>query len=381
MNSHLTQNLASRGVKGDFKFTDTQSFRLFVEGMKGLSAYERSAEQDSLRTAETKLVKCVKEYPQDVLPQFYLGVVKVFQGYRGVDEAIRVFENIEQNVPVLRPAAMYNLAAAYIEQYTLESLDLARNWLKKCIKELGKDESVERASLRLQAEVLLLFYEIRQRLWVKRTDPVDALREELDNTVPELQGKLDEFLVQANAARRIPDAARTDIMADYWNDRGILEEFQAWTAPNPKEKKKRAETAINSYEESLKWKLNWIPPKSYMARVYMDLLEDYDSAIRCWQEVQQVRPDDNYAEYMLGRLFEKKGDLVSAISHYEKAPYIPEAKKRRAFLYEQFSRLGDAIRVWQEILAKRPEDKDALAARVRLRFTIPTPASDAEPTT
>ena len=378
MTSHVARNWESGGVKGDFKFTDTGSFRLFVEGMTGLRRYEQSAAQEGLQTAETKLAKCVVQYPHDVLPKFYLGVVKVFRGYDGLDDAIRIFDSIIRDVPELRAAAMYNLATAHIERYTPDSLDLARQWLEKCIKEVGKDKSVDRITLRLQARVLLLFYEIRQRLWVKRRCLPDTLKEEIEHTVPELERRLDEFLKQLPAPTRIPEAARADIMADYWNDRGILEEFKAWTALDEEEKTKLARASIQSYEESLKWKLNWVPPTSNMARVYMDLLEDFDHAMKCWEEVKQARPGDEYAEYMLGRLFEKQGDSEAAISHYEQAPHIPEAGKQMGKLFEDLGRRDEAVATWSEILAHYPEDKEALEAHERLGSPAPTPASDAK---
>jgi tetratricopeptide (TPR) repeat protein len=380
LTSDLAQIWESPGVKGNFKFTDRESFRLFVEGMKGLLTYEQSAEPEGLRTAETKLAKCVAQYPRDVLPQFYLGVVKVFRGYDGVGDAVRVFESFASgNVPELRAPAMYNLASAYIENYTPESLDRARYWLNKCIAELGKAASPERLTLRFQAEVVLLFYEIRQQLWVKRKDPRDALKAEIDHVAPDLDRKLNEFLKKLNAATKIPATAREVIMADYWNDRGLLEEFQAWTASDDKTEKELAQTSVRSYERSLELKVNWIPPKSNMARVYEDLLGDFDFAIKCWREVQQTRPGDNYAEYMLGRLFEKRGDEASAISHYKQAPHIPEAGKKLAEIYEKLGRRDEATVIWSNILAKHPGDKDALAAQLRLSFPTPTPASSAPP--
>lgn len=379
MTSDLVRNLASRGVKGDFKFTDARSLRLFVEGVKGLRAFENSAAESSLSAAEAKFQECVFQYPRDVLPQFYLGIVKVFRRYDGFDDAIRIFGSIARDIPELRAAAMYNLAAAHIELYSTESLDLARDWLEKCIAELGEDKAVEKLTLRFQARVLLLFYEIRQRLWVKRREHPDTLKDERERTVPELEAKLDEFLKQLNAATRIPDAARSDIMADYWNCRGILEEFRAWTASGENHRTELALSSIRYYTESLKWKLNWIPPKSNMARVYMDLLKDFEPANQCWQEVLQLRPGDNYAEYQLGRLHEEKGDATAAEAHYKKAPHIPETKKHLARLYEKLGRADDAVRLWLEILTQHLDDEDALEAQVRLGFPTPTPASGAGP--
>src|SRR5437899_2125488 len=109
----VVENLASRGVKGDFKFTNTKSFRLFVEGLRGLRSFEHSPSPKRLKVAEEKLTACVADYPLDILPQFYLGITKVLRSYEGVPDAIRLFENIvSRDIPELRAAAMYNLAAA-----------------------------------------------------------------------------------------------------------------------------------------------------------------------------------------------------------------------------------------------------------------------------
>lgn len=380
MNPSIVPHLESHAIRADLKFTDAHSFRLFVEGMKGLQAYEHSAQQQSLNIAETKLAECVSQYPFDILPQFYLGVVKIFQGYRGTVDAIRIFENISNDVPQLRIEAKYNAAQAYIEQYNPESFNSARDYLNQCIQEIADSTKAENVRLRLQAEVLILYLDIHDELWEKREKPADTLKKEIDETVSRLSGQLDEFQKKLDKTTKLSSAARADILADYWNDQGILQEFQAWTASDPKKKEELTQKTIQSYMESLKWKVNWIPPKSNMARVYMELLKDYDAAIRCWKEVQQVRPDDDYAEYMQGQLFEMKEDAAGAILHYEKAPNIAKAQKRLAKLYEESERKNAAARVWQQILAKDPDDKDALDAQARLRFPIITPASDAPQT-
>jgi tetratricopeptide (TPR) repeat protein len=372
-------HLESHAIQGDFKFTDTRSFRLFVEGIKGLQAYEHFAQRQGLETAEAKLAECVSKYPFDVLPQFYLGVVKIFQGYRGTVDAIHIFENISNDVPQLRIEAKYNAAQAYIEQYSTGSFNAARNYLNQCVQEIAASAKSEDVRLRLQAEVLILYLDIHDELWKKRREPVETLKKEIDGTVPRLSGQLDEFQKKLNKATWISQAARADILADYWNDQGILQEFQAWTAPDPKKKEELTQKAIQSYVESLKWKLNWIPPKSNLARIHVELLQEYDKGLKYCDEVQQVRPDDNYCEYIRGQAWEGKKDIAKAIVDYEKAPYIPEARKRLAALYEQSGRTEEAIRLWQQILAKRPDDREALDAHARLKFPT-TPASDAPPT-
>lgn len=381
MNLELVENLASRGVKGDFKFTNADSFHLFVEGVGGLRLYERSAAPGGLATAEEKLEACVSRFPLDVLPQFYLGIVKVLRSYEGADDAIRLFRSIaDRRVPELRPAALYNLASACIELYTAQAFEDAQTVLRKCIEELQGARQVERVSLRFQARILLLFCQVRQQLWVKRKEAQGTLQTELTQVSPDLEKQLDSLREETERAP-IPEGARADVLADYWNTRGILKEFLASTTADEARRANLTEAAVQSFQEALRWKWNWIPAKSNVARVYQDLLHDYDAAIRCWREMLEIRPGDNYTEYMLGRLFSEKGDHAEAASHYERAPHIPEAKRNLAVLYgEKLNRRDDAVALWQQVLSEAPGDEQALKALAALGALPATPASDAGPT-
>jgi tetratricopeptide (TPR) repeat protein len=313
-----------------------------------------------------------------VLPQFYLGVAKVFRSYDGAQEAINLFTSIvARNIEELRAAAMYNLASAYIEKYADQSFEDAQKWLEKCLQELRRASSPERKALKLQARALLLFCRIRQELWVKRCDPPTQLETQLEKTAPALEKQLQTLFTDVNEAN-IPDGAKADVLADYWNNRGLLQEFLA--AANTVENRRTglAKASVEAFRQALVWKVNWIPAKSNMARVYQDLLDDLDSAITCWQEVLQIRPGDNYAEYNLGKLYQNKQDFAVAVGHFEKVTHIIKAKRIAAFLYaDKLNRKGDARRIWQEILKEHPDDAEARAALIRLS---PTPASGAEPT-
>ena len=367
MNLEIVENLAARGVKGDFKFTSADSFRLFVEGMGALRRYERLASPESLDSAERNLEDCVARFPLDVLPQFYLGVVRAFRSYSGAPDAIHLFKSIvERSVPQLRAAALYNLAGAHIELYTSQTFEKAKEALGACIAELGKARSTEQKSLQLQAKVLLLYCKVHQQLWEKRRFPTEELQVQIKETAPKLQAELESLRHEAEKAS-IPSEAQADVLADYWNTRGTVEEFLAWQCGDPLEREKIAESSVQSFKRALGWKLNWIPAKSNLARVYQDLLSDYDSAIRCWREVLDIRPDDNYAEYELGRMYTQRGEYAEAASHYERARYIKSARKDLARIYaEKLNRPEDALKLWEEILKESPRDGEVRRNLARL---------------
>ena len=64
-----------------------RSFRLCTEGIEALERFERQASATQLRIAETRLEECVRLYPSDLVPKFYLGSVKTLTGYAGLDRA------------------------------------------------------------------------------------------------------------------------------------------------------------------------------------------------------------------------------------------------------------------------------------------------------
>ena len=57
------------------KFTDTESFTLFAEGLRSLQIFQDEGRPSDLLDAQQHLDKCVRLYPDDALAVFYLGVV------------------------------------------------------------------------------------------------------------------------------------------------------------------------------------------------------------------------------------------------------------------------------------------------------------------
>jgi tetratricopeptide (TPR) repeat protein len=71
------------------RFTAAESFRLFMEGVRSLQLYDEEADKKQanqellnqhLRDTETFFQKCVDDYPKDILPLYYSGIVLSLKG-------------------------------------------------------------------------------------------------------------------------------------------------------------------------------------------------------------------------------------------------------------------------------------------------------------
>jgi tetratricopeptide (TPR) repeat protein len=329
MSHALTHEIRSGAVKGKATFSGPRSLQLFVEGLHELQSYELSPNPKSLRSAAETLEQCVNTYPSDVLPQFYLGVVKTLEGYGGADEAIRLFSSIRESGPdFLRQPAEYNLAAAHVEKYSSVDFDIAESLLREMKGEFEsgpESESSEKHALKAQVLSLLAFCVVRQKLWRHRTEPDDASHETLARTaIPESQALL---AAAEGEASKLTGPVKDEVLADWWNVKGLLFEYQAHRASTPR-KEELAKQAVEAFDRALKLRRDWIAARSNMARVYQDLLSMNTQAEPLWRAVLTVRPDDEYSHYMLGRIDEQKKSFPSAFAHYAKAPHIPEAVER-----------------------------------------------------
>jgi len=208
-------------------------------------------------------------------------------------------------------------------------------------------ESADNLALRLQVEALLNFIFVRQELWFKRYDP-EFRKEQVD----EARHRLDRFKKSVEDAR-IPEPKKQDILAAYWNAEGLIPEYLAHKAEEPKAKEQQARKAIEDFERALSLKTNWIPALSNLARIYQDLLKRAGEAERIWMQVLEIRPDDQYAFYMRGNLYEEDNPL-RAIKCFAEAPDIPEAGYKIGLAYERTRQLDKAIEQY-----KRVSEKDA----------------------
>src|ERR1700722_9182501 len=166
------------GISSQLRFSDSNSFRLFTEGVEQLQSYEVNAKADSLEKAADKLAECVANYP-DILPRLYLGIVRAEQGEE-LEEAVHLLrEVLDRNVPELRTTATYYLAEAYLLKYTAEDIAYADTLLEQVESGEAKNPK-DRAriqELKLRSQGLRAFIYVREYLWKKRTDAGDLSEE------------------------------------------------------------------------------------------------------------------------------------------------------------------------------------------------------------
>jgi tetratricopeptide (TPR) repeat protein len=95
------------------KFTKADSFYYFIEGVRALQLYDNEAyksqpDQQVLNTnldeAEKSFRKCVEEYPKDILPLYYYGIVLSLKGQ--VEEACELQHDLLATTPENKPQTM-----------------------------------------------------------------------------------------------------------------------------------------------------------------------------------------------------------------------------------------------------------------------------------
>src|SRR5204863_10025647 len=112
---------------------------------------------------------------------------------------------------------------------------------------------------------------------------------EFTKKVNEIQHSLNEFKKKFDR-EDVPDHERNEVMADYWNNVGIVEWYLAEVVESEDERKREAQQAITSFQKSVQCKLNWPPPRSNMAAVYSDILHDSEKAKEIWLSILDTEP-------------------------------------------------------------------------------------------
>lgn len=332
----------SQHEREQLKLSSPESFALFTEGLQALADYEKTARREKAELSSNRLETCVMKYPQDVLPRFYLGIAKSYLGGLAQQDAIRHFQSVQQtSVNYLRLAANYNLAAAFIFEYTGRSLERAEAILKQTKEEL---ETVKSPELYFPVWIDLLWVTVRQRLWWKVTHgQSEGLQPEFDELGKDLRNFNKAF---TRAKKKIPEA--DVVLADFRNVEGLF--FESKAHFEPVNKLEHAETAEAKFGEALRIKAGWPAAKANLARVYIELLGQLDTAIDLLFELTKGVEQVEYSHYLLGQAFSAKGQHVEAVRQFRQATKIPEAWLCIGKVLRDRKRFRSAKRAFRKVL-------------------------------
>jgi len=296
-------------------FGTVESFKLCTEGLRALERYEREPLPADLRVAEARFEECVRKYPAEILPRFYLGSVKTLRGYAGLDEAVSLLKTVvDQGTEDLRLVARFNLASAYIEKY--DSFDEAEKLLHELEDDAGSVNPEQQRMVWWSRAILL--YIDAHRIWETRKGEQHDQQalDDLDSRFETFQQDLEQTPFRNDAL----------ILAECWNVKGTLIETRAYFEPD--RSVELGEEAKAAFLRALSYKPVSLGYRENIARVYGDILKDRKTAIELWKKLLDLRPDGHYIHYNLGKLYYELGDRAAARKHLAlAAPKIDKAEK------------------------------------------------------
>jgi tetratricopeptide (TPR) repeat protein len=375
----IMQDLAKK-----LTFSAPESFQLVMTGLKYLREYERKAQPNTLNRATETLAAGVRKFPRDIAPRFYLGVAKAVSGAKNSGEAITLLEELLKDIENynnqdLRLAVKYNLASAHAGTYEPEGLRKARDLLDEVLKELPKEKTAPQTVLQRQVEIFLIWLDIRdvreQKLAIQKKRRQGAKLEQRE--IEELRRKIHAIAQDMEKFRHefdgegVAEHERNDVLADYWNNNGIISWYLAEVEESEERRRENGQKAIDSFRKSLQCKLDWPPPRSNMASVYHDILEDRTQAEEIWLSILDTEPSHAYAKLNLGYLAEEKAEeqkdpdkarayWEEAVDWYRKAESRGAALRMAKVLLKNLQKTAEAKAVLDELLEKldpgKPDD-------------------------
>lgn len=81
-----------------YKFTNSESFRFFVEALRELHAYQRQDSKATWETVNAKFLLATNSYPDDFLPKFYYACT-LSQREENREKSLRIFAEIQTADP------------------------------------------------------------------------------------------------------------------------------------------------------------------------------------------------------------------------------------------------------------------------------------------
>jgi tetratricopeptide (TPR) repeat protein len=366
------------------QFSAPQSFQLVVTGLRYLRDYERDAKPETLNRATDELARGMRMFPADVAPKFYLGVAKAISGAAGAREAISLLSEVDQlNLKPIRLLVKYNLAAATIETCDESRYGGARELLELVEREAPDYPTASNRALQLQAQVLLMYMDIRrlrpERLKIgamslqERAESAPAI-DKFKTDVMDFRSCLEKFGEEFDR-ENVTEQERAGILADFWNNKGILEWYLA-IAETPGEFTSRTHgmKALACFEKSLQHRHGWPPPRSNIAMVYEEILGDDARAREIWLGILKTEPSHAFAKERLGDLAMKRSETIRDADKQikawdEAAKWFRESGGRGAtlklanVLLEKLNSPGEATDTLQTLLG-RLDPADEVAKRM-----------------
>src|SRR5713101_83316 len=299
------------------EFSDPESFGLFMEALRNLqfyAEYSASGEPDSakldenLDEARESLEKCCRDFPDDLLPRFYLAITLTMQNQRLyaravasddpqvdpksellverpwplLDRAATLFEEVMKcDNHELSEAAKFNLAHVYANRGhegdlegalellravpALPPLPKAPSFLARRWERLrGGGASREEARYRRYQEATALSFQAR------------TLRSAIEARIALKSGKESEFkranddLLEARAeiekSESLSPEQKQDLLADSCTKSGFLAYSHAFEGAPARDIDLRE--AERSLKQALQYKQYWIPAQTYLAMVH-----------------------------------------------------------------------------------------------------------------
>ncbi len=212
---------------------------LFAEGLRSLQLYRDDGSASELSDARQNLEKCVRRFPSDALPLYYLGLVLSLQGEddqqrsQNAAQAARIFDEVAQSGPYsIRPYAEFNRDALLAQMESADPTALiqgqkAPSGLLRAMKDAGSRllnwivppfysadilpaKTGEDQAMRIQRSILSAHLQV-----LKLTEQPEAQSvKSIENLLVRVKKDLD--------ITELPVRARIDMTADYWNTLGLL---------------------------------------------------------------------------------------------------------------------------------------------------------------
>jgi tetratricopeptide (TPR) repeat protein len=371
------------------KLSDGRSVRWFVEALQLFRRFDETSSKDVLRDARKLLQQCVDNYPQDLLPSFYLAIADSVLGDMNQDAAIATFERFSQSDKFeVRAAAEYNLAAAYVEAYDVGRFPAAIKLLDTLLADLNKQgapvgvpgwfKSIRDQFSSRRTRVEQLYYQALETRAYLRIH-LDIWKPRWQTPAPadfetQAQAALNELAAREATIRKhqlfLGDQG-PEIWGWHWNNIGMIEEARAAHARRSGDEAKVSEFADQAeaaYKRALSEDPGFSSARANLGRLYLEVTQELDKAAEVFLEALKGAEDTDYSHYGLGLVRTLQDQRDEAVDAFRNAPVMLERKGHvatwsgaRKMLVKalcEWGRDDEALRLLRELARDHPDDDD-----------------------